>query len=150
MKDQRTDQELNRIIENWRFGEPQYFVMKLGYFFRPKAAGYTDRTSEAWRVPLEVAKRHEYLRGREPVTIHLADPLPYSTDLNSIHEAEKKLTTDPQQERYQCGLVNIMLGKSFGDYLHWTEVGMVFVANAEARQKAEALVAFIESEKGEE
>lgn len=124
MKDTRTDQELNRIIAEW-----------MGWKFQPE----TPLGS-----PLDYEPEHWLDENGAPVNWFFCE------DLNAIHEALKKLTTDPQQERYQCGLVNIMLGKSFGDYLHWTDVGMVFVANAEARQKAEALVAFIESEKGEE
>ena len=131
MKDSRTDLELNRIIENWRFGEPQYFVMKRGYFYRPEAAGYTDRPNEAWRVPLEVAKKHEYPRGEEPVTIRVADALPYCSDLNAIRAAVDKLPDGP--------------------FAWWSNHLMQIVGthlkavNAGPRERAEALVALIES-----
>lgn len=135
--DQRTDAELNRIIENWRFGEPQYFVMKRGYFYRVGAAGYTDRPGEAWRVPLEIAKKHEYLRGEEPVTICLADPLPYCTNLNAIHEAWKKLTRE-QKARFDRELTMVVTLAHMKRPDEW-------VICAEARSRAEALVAVIQA-----
>lgn len=55
-------------------------VKKRGYWYRPNAHGYTDRQSEAWHMTREEAKKHEYLRGDEPVVICEFDTPSYTTD----------------------------------------------------------------------
>lgn len=55
-------------------------LKKRGYWYRPDAHGYTDRQSEAWHLTREEAKKHEYLRGDEPVVICEIDTPHYSTD----------------------------------------------------------------------
>lgn len=52
------------------WGRRCYVVRKRGYFYRDKAQGYTDRVIEAGRYTYAEAKKHEYLRGDEQVTMH--------------------------------------------------------------------------------
>ena len=54
-------------IQFW--GPRCYVLKKRGYFYRPNAAGYTDRFYEAGRFTLAEAVRHEYPYD-EPVTKH--------------------------------------------------------------------------------
>lgn len=51
------------------FGPRCYVLKKHGYFYRPKASGYTDRVEEAGRYTFAQAKTHEYPHD-EPVTMH--------------------------------------------------------------------------------
>lgn len=86
-----TDQEINQRIQTLAFPDC-WVVKKRGYYYRPNAAGYTDRASEAWRIPHSEAKKHEYLRGDEPVTIHPALPLDYVNSLDAMALAEATLS----------------------------------------------------------
>lgn len=54
-------------------------LKKRGYWYRPKACGYTDRESEAGRFTIEEAKKREYPHD-EPVTIHKFSVREYTTD----------------------------------------------------------------------
>lgn len=48
-----------------------YVLMRRGYFYRPRACGYTDKIEEAGRYSWEEAKEHVH-DDHEPVTMHLA------------------------------------------------------------------------------
>lgn len=133
-----TDQEINQRIHTLAFPDC-WVVKKRGYYYRPNAAGYTGHASEAWRIPHEEAKKHEYPYD-EPVTIHPAPPLDYVNSLDAMHEAEK--TLDP-------------LGKD-GAYEYWLRTvchiperesakGRYFY-RATARKRAEAFLLVHEKE----
>lgn len=73
--------ELDAWIAEHVMGLAKAFgLKKRGYWYRPEAKGYTDRQSEAWRLPLEEAKKHEYKRGDEPVLIFELDTPRYTKD----------------------------------------------------------------------
>ena len=82
-----------RIAVLCRSGE-RYYVMKRGLFYRPGAHGYTSNPEEAWKVSYEVAKRHEYLVGDEPVTISKVPPPNYLASLDACTEFEVQSTHD--------------------------------------------------------
>jgi len=74
------------------------------------------------------------------VVVQRIERLPdYLNDLNTMHEAEKVLMAD-QQDSYQNGLGNLVQGKPFEEYNHWSNVGCAFVAHACALQRAEAFL----------
>lgn len=73
--------ELDAWIAEHVMGQAKMFgLKKRGYWYRPDAHGYTDRQSEAWRLSLEEAKKHEYKRGYEPVLVCELDTPRFSTD----------------------------------------------------------------------
>lgn len=73
--------ELDTWIHSNVLGADQLVgVKKRGYWYRPHAKGYTDRENEAWHLTREEAKKHEYLRGEDPVTICEFDVPHYTSD----------------------------------------------------------------------
>lgn len=70
--------------------QEEYVLLKRGYFYRPNAAGYTDRIAEAGRYSLEEAQLHEYPHD-EPVTKQKIEPLPYSTDIAAAWPVVEKM-----------------------------------------------------------
>ena len=87
--------ELDAWIETNIFDGQKYGVKKRGLWYRPDAHGYTDRQSEAWRLSLEEAKKHEYKRGGydEQVVIMPIDTPRYTTDPADAMEVLKKCST---------------------------------------------------------
>jgi hypothetical protein len=85
-----TDFEI--LAQITKLDEPEHRVglKKRGLWYRPKACGYTNLESEAGRYTLEEAKKHEYLRGEEPVTIHGFSPKPFLTSFDAIMAVIKK------------------------------------------------------------
>ena len=83
-----TNEQMDRAVAEY-VGEDRWIMVKRGYFYRPLGHGYTRCESEAWVLPLVEAKKHEYLKGEQPVTLRKAATPAYSTDLNAMHEAEK-------------------------------------------------------------
>jgi len=72
--------ELNQwIAENVMDAKIFVGLKKRGYWYRPNAHGYTGQQSEAWHITRDEAKKHEYLRGDEPVTICEFDTPKYTT-----------------------------------------------------------------------
>ncbi len=132
MKDTQTDRHLNAKIAQWHVGL-LYVIKKHGLYYRENAHGYTGNVSEAWKVPLDVAQKHEYipLGCQDPVTIELAPRPDYCSDLNAIRAAVDKLPDGP--------------------FAWWSNHLMQIVGthlkavNAGPRERAEALVALIES-----
>lgn len=56
--------ELDAWIAEHVMGTKNMFgLKKRGFWYRPNAHGYTDRQSEAWQLPFEEAKKHEYPHG---------------------------------------------------------------------------------------
>jgi len=75
--------ELDAWIAEHVFGQAQMFgIKKRGYWYLPDAHGYTNRQSEAWRLTLEEAKKHECPHGGrdERVTVCEIDTPRYSTN----------------------------------------------------------------------
>jgi hypothetical protein len=112
----RTDQELNRIIAEW-----------MGYKLQPE------------KLPTHRDPDYEPAFWIDPDDRNTFDIPNYCTDLNDIHEAEKKLIFSKGQ-RYIKEL-RIILSHGLDDGL--LVVDMVF---ATARQRAEALVAVTEGD----
>jgi len=74
-------------------------VKKRGYWYRPNAHGYTDRQAEAWWLTRDEAKKHEYLRGDEPVTIcEFSTPL-YTTDPAAAMQVLEKCVAELELKR---------------------------------------------------
>lgn len=91
--------ELDKWIHlNVMEGDKYVGLMKRGLWYRPDAKGYTDRQSEAWKLPREEAKEHEYPHD-EPVTIREFQTPCYSTD---PHEAFTVLQKCYQLDRNSC------------------------------------------------
>ena len=84
----------------------------------------TDRQLDA-----EIAKAVIGRILQEKITIDPISPPKYSTDLNAIHEAEKRLTKEQR-----CTYVNILSRNIVNTGVYWDEF------HASARQKAEALL----------
>lgn len=90
-----SDAELNKRVMDRLGLQRQWVVMKGGYYYRPKAGGYTGFLEHAGRYTEEEAKRHAACASGE-ITAKPA-PIPdYCNDLNAMHEAEK-LITDPKK-----------------------------------------------------
>ena len=88
-----TPEEMDRKIAEHVGTADRWLIVKRGYFYRPEAKGYTSSKSEAWKLPLAEAKKHERLIGEERVTLSRASIPAYSTDLNAMREAEQHLFT---------------------------------------------------------
>lgn len=117
-KDTRTDQELNRIIAEW--------------------VGFKIHWLDDWRERCITEPDGDKYSPSDP-KVNLTGMLPpYSTNLNAIHEAEKKLN-DHQSIKYVDRLW--LLPKIN------PAVSVIHVIRATARERAEALVAVIESQK---
>jgi len=101
--------EINIAIQQ-ACGPQLYVIMKRGLYYRPDAHGYTDRIEDAWKLPLEQAKKHEAYADRddvpfdEKVFVKPYQPANYFADLNAMHEAEKVLTEDSQWDDYDFWL----------------------------------------------
>jgi len=92
-------QEKQRIAIAEACGPKLYMICKPIHapfcYYRPNAKGYTNNTSEAWKVTAEEAKKHvtgKSYEGEPDRVISEPAPLPdYLNDLNAMHEAEKIL-----------------------------------------------------------
>ncbi len=82
--DTLNDAELNEAfaveVAGWL---PRWHIFKRGLYFRPNAAGYTSKESEAGLFTEEEAKAYEYPHD-EPVTIRRAALGQFSTDANAV------------------------------------------------------------------
>lgn len=101
-------QEINERIAKLLGKDDLYFVMKRGLYYRPNAKGYTSNEREAWRLPLEQAKLHEYPHD-EPVTIQKCSQTPdYCNSLDACREFEDAMDEKTRTEYlshldYVCG-----------------------------------------------
>lgn len=93
------DQELNNLVAE-AIGLDEWVITKNGYYYRPDACGYTDRLSEAWKVPLETAKKYEMYADNpkvafyDKVLIEKAPTPDFGGDLNEMRRAETFLMKD--------------------------------------------------------
>lgn len=136
-----TDQEINQRIQTLAFPDC-WVVKKRGYYYRPNAGGYTDRASEAWRIPHEEAKKHEYLHD-EPVTIHPAPPLDYVNSLDAMALAEATLTGDRRAD-YYC---RYLPTATKCDLDGWPHRELPKIVSSAARKRATAFLRVHEKEK---
>lgn len=88
-----TPQEINERIAKLCGKGNLYFVKKRGLFYRPNAHGYTANKNEAWRLPFEEAKLHQYDCDEQPVTIHKCEPPDYCNSLDACREFEQEVET---------------------------------------------------------
>jgi len=134
-----TDIEINRTIHEIAFPDC-WVVKKRGYYYRPNAAGYTDRPSEAWRIPHAEAKKHEYLRD-EPVTIHPAPPLDYVNSLVAMAVVERWLPKDMRSLYLHNVLcITVWTGEYHASHVHSEEDIRWGLRRADARQLAVAFL----------
>lgn len=71
--------ELDAWIDRELFAGGKFVgLKKCGFWYRDGACGYTSSACDAGRFTPEEAKKREYLRGEEPVTIHEL-PIPHYT-----------------------------------------------------------------------
>lgn len=138
--DKRTDEELNAIIGQWHTGQ-LFTIQKRGLYYRPNGNGYTGNVDEAWCLPLDDAKKHEYNpKGcDEPVLLVAIPWKDYTQDLNACHEAENKWCDQPTLPN--CYSFEYIYQQA----LRTTTWLAPF--RATARQRAEALVRVIEQQK---
>ena len=120
MKDQRTDAELNRIIAEW-----------YGWKFIPSRdiyiSGQVQAMPEEWESPN--GDYHDDIPG-------------YCVDLNAVHEAIRTCN-DSKSKRWVFWLDQILRQKLRDEGVHqWPDDFDRY--NAQARQRAEALVRVIE------
>jgi hypothetical protein len=94
-----TDAQKNAAVAEI-VGRQLYVLVKQGYYYRPGAHGYTSSLSDAWKLPLDEAKKYEMyandprVPGNEKVLIETA-PIPsYTTDLNACADMERALTSE--------------------------------------------------------
>lgn len=87
----------------------RWTVMKRGYYYRPKANGYTSCISEAWILPEAEAKKHEYPHD-DPVTIHRA-PLPaFEISFDACALLHRSLSA-VEREEFAQALFGIITGE---------------------------------------
>lgn len=89
-----TPQEINERIATICGKGNLYFVKKRGLYYRPNAQGYTSDKKDAWRIPFEEAKLHQYDCDELPVTIHKCEPPDYFNSLVACATFESCLTGD--------------------------------------------------------
>jgi hypothetical protein len=93
------DQELNNLVAQ-AINLDEWVITKNGYYYRPNACGYTDRLSEAWKVPLETAKKYEMYADNPKVAFYdkvliKKAPMPdFGGDLNEMRRAENCLSDE--------------------------------------------------------
>lgn len=93
------DQQLNNLVAE-AIGLDEWVITKNGYYYRPNACGYTDRLSEAWKVPLETAKKYEMYADNpkvafyDKVLIEKAPTPDFGGDLNEMRRAENCLSDE--------------------------------------------------------
>lgn len=93
------DQQLNNLVAE-AIGLDEWVITKNGYYYRPNACGYTDRLSEAWKVPLEMAKKYEMYADNpkvafyDKVLIEKAPTPDFGADLNEMRRAENYLSDE--------------------------------------------------------
>ena len=93
------DQELNNLVAQ-AINLDEWVITKNGYYYRPNACGYTDRLSEAWKVPLETAKKYEMYADNpkvafyDKVLIEKAPTPDFGGDLNEMRRAENYLSDE--------------------------------------------------------
>lgn len=85
-----TDTDINKAISGITGANKLVGLKKRGMWYRPNAHGYTWNEPEAWRLTQDEAKKHEYLRGSEPVTIERFSAPDYCNDLNCIVSAVRQ------------------------------------------------------------
>ena len=144
MKDQRTDEELNRVIAEW-MGPRQFLLIKHRLYWGPNRSGYVQHIALAGRYSDEESKKLESVHGEPDDVTRVEAPIPnYCTDLNAIHEAENKwcdqdLPDDASHPLYRLAdtLYGVCVPRDNQPF------------RATARQRAEALVKVIEAKGGE-
>ena len=95
-------EDINRAIAG-HLGWAWYAVEKGGWYYRQGGHGYTNRIQEAGRYTKDQAEK-ELVRG-EPMRI-VQIPYPnYYQDLNAMHEAEKTIIDQDDQNSYVAHLV---------------------------------------------
>jgi hypothetical protein len=108
-----TQAEINAAISEATGESKLVGLVKGSLWYRPYGHGYTGRSSEAWRLTLEEAKKHEYLQGASDEWVQIVNfnPRDFYGDLNACHEAEDKLEFDhyPRRERYHEYLHQMIL-----------------------------------------
>ncbi len=94
--DDLTDDQLNEVFAaEVAQLQPMYHVFKRGYYYRPNAAGYTDKAEEAGLYTEAEAKVHEYPRGEQPVTIKRVPTPSFATDVNAVLPWLEKASYSP-------------------------------------------------------
>ena len=127
--------DINREIAGLCHPDGLWLIVKRGLFYRPNGHGYTDRQSEAWKLPFEEAKKHEYPRGEEPVTIRKAGDPNYHASLDACAQFEATLTSPREQADYAARLQRAISGPGMRAY-----VGEFAIATATAPQRCEAFL----------
>lgn len=134
-----SDEQINVAIAE-ACGKDRLFVLKKrGLYYRPNAAGYTDRVSEAWIISEEEADRHTYPHD-DPVTKHRAPVPNYANDLNAMFSAEEWLASHGEGElgyQYDQKWLPQVVGA------HEKELGLLntwVMTHATARKRAEAFL----------
>jgi hypothetical protein len=84
-----TDQQLNALVAE-AIGLDEWVITKNGYYYRSDACGYTSNLAEAWKVPLETAKKYEMYADNlkvpfcEKILIQKAPDPDFGKDLNEM------------------------------------------------------------------
>lgn len=91
-----TNPELNATIAELLGESDHHYVMKRGMYYRPNAHGYTYEESQAWRLPLAEAQKHEQVGPYviDPVTIKKCPPRDFAGSLDVMATAEAQLYSD--------------------------------------------------------
>lgn len=127
------DQQLNNLVAE-AIGLDEWVIIKGGYYYRPDACGYTSNLSEAWKVPLETAKRYEmyadnpHVHFYEKVLIQKAPTPDFGGDLNEARKMETFLMRDENalflnsyenELRKRCNLKNYLDSGKASELFSW-------------------------------
>lgn len=115
--------ELDAWIDLTLFGGGKLVgLKKRGLWYRDGACGYTSAACDAGRFTREDAKKHEYLHGEEPVTIHELPTPCYTTS-----PAEAMRVLEKCAERGKASEHNILIYQPVGQEPAKWAVGAEFV-----------------------
>ncbi len=127
------DQQLNNLVAE-AIGLDEWVITKNGYYYRPDACGYTSNLAEAWKVPLETAKKYEMYADNprvpfcEKVLIQKAPDPDFGEDLNETRKMETFLMRDEnalflnlyENELYRhCNLKNYLDSGKTSELFSW-------------------------------
>ena len=129
-------QETNAAIAKIIGEDDLYFIVKRGMFYRPDAHGYTWSKREAWRLPLAEAKKHEYPKGTDPVTLQKCPPRDFCGSHDAMAVAKKWIKDEFRRRDYVETLCSIVSRDNDTSNGSMTSIEQGFFASSQHQAEA--------------